>query len=327
MIETRTPFRISFLGGSMGDGPEGEQAGAMLATTIDKYVFVRIRPLPAFSSPPYVITVSGHRETAHTIEDIRHPTVRACFQHLDVTEAVELELETDLPAGTGIGSRCSCTVGILHAILVFRKQRVSKSSLAEIAIEIEQEILKEGLGCQDQTITAYGGLNILWFSGKRGRDINLEPVAVDEVRAQLLVDRLMLFYLGSGGSKKNPEIGSRTELRPLQQPDLADLNQLLLTAVETINHGSDLDAFGRLLHDGWELDRRWRDEILPASVDRMYEKALDAGALGGRFLGSRGMGFALFYAPPECREAVRRALKLHLVPFGLDRCGTKLLNR
>ncbi len=294
-----------------------------MAATINRYVRVRVESLPVNGDPAFLFDFDGNKKTAKSVEDIQSPMLRACLTYLGVTQPLKLTIRSELPHGSGIGSRCACTVGIVHAIQSFLGQKTSKSKIAEAAIQIEQDLMHEGLGCQDQTITAYGGLSLVRFGGRAGRYLNVVPMVLDPALSEALAERLMLVYLGSGSSAKFA-LGDRTEQRAMKPTELEDLDDLVEEATEILASGGDLDHFGWFLHRAWQLDQSYREELIPPFLQRTYDKARYAGAMGGRALGANGLGFMLLYVRPDERERVSNALGLKDIPFAFETEGTTL---
>ena len=323
MIISRTPFRISFFGGGT-DYPDWylNHGGQVLATTIDKYCYLTCRYLPPFFEHKYRVVYSAI-ESCKTIDEIKHPSVRACLRYLEINRGVEIHHDGDLPARSGMGSSSSFTVGLLHALHALQGRMPSKQELGLQSIHVEQELLKECVGSQDQVQAAHGGLNLVTFD--RSGAINCRPVTAGAARLQELNDNLMLFYTcikrtASNIAKSYTEDidAKRRQLRIMK--DLVDEGQSVLTG------GGDINEFGQLLHEGWKAKRSLSSKVSNEAVDEVYERARKAGAVGGKITGAGGGGFLLLFVPPHKQQMVRAALgNLIHVPFKFDTNGSQII--
>ena len=323
MIITRTPLRVSFFGGGT-DYPAWfrENGGAVLATTIDKYLYLHCRYLPPFFDCKSRI-VWSRIEQVQKPSEIAHPAIRGVLEWLKIDDGMEILHHGDLPARTGLGSSSSFTVGLLHALHALRGQLVSKRTLAEQAIFVEQQVLKENVGVQDQIQSAFGGLNRIDI--RPDGSFEVAPVVVPADRLASLQQHLLLIYTGLSrhaseiAAEQVSNVGTKTaELRAIRS--MVDEAQKILAG-----HGP-LKEFGELLHESWLLKRTLSSKIAPSFVNDLYEAARNAGAAGGKLLGAGGGGFMLLFVEPARREAVIKALdKLLAVPFQFERAGTHLL--
>ncbi len=321
MIITRTPLRISFFGGGT-DYPlwYREHGGAVLSTTIDKSCYITCRHLPPFFD--YHSRISYSRiENVNRNAAIEHPSVRACLQFLKFNEGVEVHHVADLPARTGLGTSSAFTVGLLLGLYALRDQMRDKHTLAADAIHVEQDLLREAVGSQDQVSAAYGGFNRINFAADGG--IEVRRILTAQNRLQELEKNLALFF--TGFSRTASEIATeQLRMTPHKKKEL-DMMLQLVTEAETIitSPGRNLHEFGRLLHESWQIKRTLTQKISNANIDEIYEAGLSAGALGGKLLGAGGGGFMLFFVPPDRREALRTRLKkLLCVPFGFSNRGS-----
>jgi len=324
VIISRTPFRISFFGGGT-DYPVwyNENGGAVLATTINKYSYITCRYLPPFFEHKYRIVYSK-TEIVQKIAEIQHPAVRATLKYMEIDRGVEIHHDGDLPARTGLGSSSSFTVGLANALYALKGKMVTKRHLALDAIHIEQDLLRENVGAQDQTSAAFGGFNKIEFGGPQ--QIQVQPVILNQKKCQNLQGHLMLFF--TGFSRIASEIaGEQIKKTPDKKTELFRMREMVDDAIDILNSGdSDISDFGRLLHESWMLKRSLTDKISTPQIDRIYNDAIGAGALGGKLLGAGGGGFILFFVEPENQPAVKERLKglLH-VPFGFDTTGSQII--
>jgi D-glycero-alpha-D-manno-heptose-7-phosphate kinase len=324
MIISRTPYRISFFGGGT-DYPAWSRrhGGRVLSTTIDKYCYVTARDLPPFFNVRHRI-VWSHIETVQSIGEILHPAVREGLAMLGYTAAtgVEIHHQGDLPARTGVGSSSSFAVGLILALKALRGEAIGRHDLALAAIDLEQNRLRDNVGSQDQVAAAYGGLNVIDFD--TDGTIRVTPVAADPARVRALEERMMMFYTGLSrmGSEVAADLVANIGAREAQ---LHRMRALVDQATKVL-HGGDLDDFGHLLDETWQLKRQLSALVSNDGIDAIYARARAAGALGGKLLGAGTAGFMLFYVPPGRREAVQDALRdlLH-VPVRLDTEGATLL--
>lgn len=324
MIITRTPLRISFFGGGT-DYPAWyrEFGGAVLSTAIDKCCYITCRRLPPFFE--YHSRVSYSRvENVTENGAIEHPSVRACLQFLQIDEGVEIHHVADLPARTGLGTSSAFTVGLLQGLYALRDQMRSKSALAADAIHVEQDLLSEAVGSQDQISAAYGGFNRINFL--TDDKFEVKPVILPRERMAALQEHCVLFF--TGFSRTASEIAQeQIRLTPHRQRELSLMHQMVDEAEAiVVDSNRPLSEFGRLLHEAWQIKRTLTQKITNSTLDEIYEAGCGAGALGGKILGAGGGGFMLFFVPPERRQAVRMRLKnLLCVPFSFFSRGSHVV--
>ena len=323
MIITRTPFRVSFFGGGT-DYPvwRTENPGAVLATTVNKYCYISCRWLPPFFDHSSRI-VWSQIELVNNHSEIQHPAVRETLKFLNITAGIELHHDGDLPAKAGLGSSSSFTVGLLHALYGLKGLMPSKMQLANDAIYLEQELLKEHVGSQDQVMAAFGGLNRIDFPTER--TFHVSPVILEEERLALLQDHLMLFFTGL--SRTASEIAAEQIQATLKKrQELRAMYQMVEEAIRVLQGKDDLTAFGELLHEGWLLKKSLTDRISTPHIDEMYDTARRAGAIGGKLLGAGGGGFLLLFVRPEERANIKDVLEDFLcVPFRFERLGSRVI--
>ena len=323
MIISRTPFRISFFGGGT-DYPAWyqENGGAVLGTTIDKYCYITCRYLPPFFEHKYRIVYS-QMEYVQDIDEIRHPSARETLKFMEITEGVEIHHDGDLPARTGLGSSSSFTVGLLHALSALKGIVPSKMQLAQDAIHIEQNMIRENVGSQDQVLASFGGFCRIDFSGQD--DIKVQRITTKPHRLKLLQNHLMLFF--TGFSRTASEIAEeQIKQIPSKSRELAEMCRMVDEAISIFNSDNDLLDFGKLLHQSWQLKRSLTNKISTPYIDYVFETATRAGATGGKLLGAGGAGFILFFVKPELKPKVKEALSgLSNVPFQFENSGSQII--
>ncbi|MGE5512461.1 MAG: kinase [Bacteroidota bacterium] len=327
MIIVRSPLRVSFFGGGT-DHPawfNRPEPGAVLSTTINKYIYVQFRRLPAVFDFNYRIAW-GMLEEVKSLDEIQHPVVREVLKHYaaDDESGYEVIYNADLPSKSGLGSSSTFTVSFLHAFFGNKERLCSKPFLAREAIYVEQQLLKENVGSQDQIAAAYGGLNRIDF--QPGGDYRVSPLHIPAARRHELEASLMLFFTGFTRSADEIEKGKIAKFGDR----VAELRQIY----EMVNEGErilrdpsrPLSEFGDLLHHAWMTKRRLADAVSNPTIDARYEAARKAGALGGKLLGAGGGGFLLLYAKPEVQPAVHAAMQgLPYVPFCMENTGTSVI--
>jgi D-glycero-alpha-D-manno-heptose-7-phosphate kinase len=324
MVITRTPLRISFFGGGT-DYPvwSRENGGSVLATTIDKSCYITSRWLPPFFD--YHSRVSYSKvENVSSNSEIWHPSVKGCLKFLGIEEGVEIHHIADLPARTGLGTSSAFTVGLLLGLYALKNQMRDKHALATDAIHVEQNLLQEAVGAQDQISAAYGGFNRINFLPDGSIDV--QRILASQNRLAELEQHLALYF--TGFSRTASEVATeQVKMTPNRNKELRAMLQLVDEAEKiVVNSHRSLDEFGRLLHEGWQLKRSLTSKITTPEIDEIYEAGRSAGALGGKLLGAGGGGFMLFFVPPERREELRlRLKKLLCVPFSFSQKGSQVV--
>ena len=324
MIITRTPFRVSFFGGGT-DFPiwYKEHGGAVLSTTIDKYCYVHCRKLPPFFDNKHKIVFFSKQEAFDEIDEIQHPAVREVYRFMNVREGLVMQHDGDLPSHSGLGSSSAFTVGLLNALYALQGKMINKKLLAFEAIHVEQDMIQEAVGSQDQIAAAFGGFNKIIFSSN---NIEINPVTISSEKMLHLQNHLMLFFTGFARFAVEIE---KDKLRQLdkKKSELRAMTRLVDSAVDILNDDIDgYDDFGKLLHETWLLKKSLSEKVSSSQIDDIYLQGMSAGALGGKILGAGGGGFILFYIDPEKQEALKSALSelLH-VPFRFDTLGSQVI--
>lgn len=324
MIICRTPTRISFFGGGT-DYPAWYQdhGGMVLSTSINKYSYITVRYLPKFFDYKYRIRYYRTEET-QTLEEIQHPSVRECARHLGITQGIEVVHNADLPAGTGLGSSSTFTVGMLHALYALKNYMPTKRELAIEALHVEQLLIGEAVGSQDQVAAAWGGFNRIKFGGDHIFDV--DPIIIPRDREIALQDNLLLCF--TGFARSAPAIAQHQIKETAQRVrELEDMQSLTDEALRVLTDGnSSLDIFGELLGHQWNIKRSLTEHISNPDIDEIYSLGIQKGALGGKLLGAGGGGFMLFYALKERHEGIKQALHNKLfVPFRFEDTGSKIV--
>jgi len=325
MIITRTPFRISFFGGGT-DYPAWyeKNGGAVISTSIDKYCYITCRYLPPFFEHKHLIRYR-QREEVSAVSEIRHPSVRECLKFTNIDQGIEMVHTSDLPAMSGLGSSSSFTVGLLHALQALKGNMVAKRQLALDAIHIEQNLIKENVGSQDQTVAAFGGLNKIEFGGPQ--KITVRPIIMNQERLNALQNHLMFFFTGL--TRNASEIAAE-QVQAIKEnkkeKELKALSELTKEAFKVLGQYDRLDDFGKLLHESWKIKRSLSSKITTPLIDEIYETAMNAGAIGGKLSGAGGGGFMLFFVKPELQPKIREKLKkLLYVPFKFENLGSQII--
>jgi D-glycero-alpha-D-manno-heptose-7-phosphate kinase len=323
MIISRTPFRISFFGGGT-DYPAWyrKHGGTVLATTIDKYCYITCRYLPPFFEHRLCVIYSK-MEYCQTIDEIAHPAVREVLRYLNHDRGLEIHHDGDVPARSGMGSSSAFTVGLLHALYALKGHMVSKHQLAMESIHIEQEILKETVGSQDQVLAAYGGLNHISFLPNG--EISVRPITIAHERLKELNAHLMLFYTGIKRTASNVADSYVNGIEEKKR-QLRIMKDMVEESISILSSDQDICGFGELLHEAWQAKRSLSAKVSNTHVDAIYDQAISAGAVGGKLLGAGGGGFLLLFAPPPVQEALREKLsKLIYVPFKFEFSGSQII--
>lgn len=324
MIITRTPFRMSFLGGGSDLAQFYERSpGAVLSVSLNKYMYLSTH---GFFEPDQFRVKYSKTETTRSVAEVQHPIVRVCLERFGIKGGVEISSNADIPSGTGLGSSSSFTVGLLHNLHTRAGRFATKEQLAAEASHIEINVLHEPIGKQDQYAAAYGGLNVFRFlpSGAVGT----ETVALTAERLRDFRSHLLLFYTGVqratasvlGEQKANLQ-NEQTKFQALQR-----MVEMVEPGRDAL-HSGDFREFGRILDESWRLKKSLASKISDSAIDQLYARALAAGAWGGKLLGAGGGGFLLVMCEPDAAAAVQRELgELRLVPFDFDREGSKVLH-
>ncbi len=323
MIITKTPFRMSFFGGGTDvQDYFKENGGAVISTTFDKYCYVNVRHLPRFFEWSTELTYS-RIEKVSNIEEIEHPAIRNAMKMLDMRE-IRLTYEADLPARSGLGTSSSFAVGMLSAFYALKGKYADKKKLANEAIYLERVLCQEAGGWQDQIAASYGGFNRINFSSD---GYEVLPIIISPKRKKQLNDNLLLFFTGFTRFSSDIQKANAFEKKENKKIQLKKIFELVDEAEQIlVDKDRNLDDFGRLLDETWKSKRRTGDSVSTNSIDELYNRGIEAGALGGKLLGAGGGGFLVFYAQPDRREAVKKALSdLMYIPFRFEEGGSRVI--
>lgn len=321
MIISRTPFRISFAGGG-SDLPSfyRHEVGAVLSTSINRYMYLAIHP---FFEREKIQLKYSKTELVDAIQDIKHPIFREVLRAYDL-KGVDINSIADIPAGTGLGSSSSFTVGLLNAVRAYLGKATSGEQLAHLACEIELEKVGSPIGKQDQYAAACGGLNFITFYGDES--VNVEKIIMDPVKKQELQDNLLMVYVG--GEHSANEILKSQSAAMDDRAKFGTQKQMVALAYDLRKslESNSIDEFGRILHEGWLMKKSLTKGISNGSVDALYQRGIESGALGGKLLGAGGAGFILFYCPKEKQAHFRQNMgEMREMPVRFDDFGSKII--
>ena len=322
MIIARTPFRVSFAGGGTDLSKFYlREDGRVLSTAIDKYLFVAVKQQTCMAESKFRINWSKV-EFKDNIDDIEHPIVRETLRIMNMDIPLEISTFADIPSQTGLGSSSAFAVGLLHALFAIKGKMVSKSDLADMAAHIEVDILGRHIGKQDHYAAAYGNLNV--FNFHKDGIVSVDPVLCRRETKKEVGNNIMMFYTAMKRDA-NEILKKQTARMNDKHHVLVGIKNLVEPLLNIFSTGSNLSEVGRVLHEGWELKRSITEEISSPEIDGYYEKALKAGALGGKLLGAGGGGFLLLYVEPQNQQAVAESLfELYQLPFGFDNVGSQI---
>ncbi len=324
MIISRTPHRISFFGGGT-DYPSYylDHGGSALGVSVDKYSYITCRYLPPFFEHTHRIVYSLI-ERVNTVEEIQHPSVRETLKYLNITSGVEIHHDGDIPARSGMGSSSAFTVGLINSLMALQGQTLTRKELASQATHIEQNLIMENVGSQDQAFAAHGGFNRIDFL--TNGEIVVTPVIMRPERLARFESSLLLVFAGLA---RNASDVAAEQVRntPKNLDKLSGMKSLVDSAYRILtSEKSDIREFGELLNETWCLKRSLSSAISNATIDEIYDRALRHGAIGGKLLGAGGGGFMLFFVSEADRSSLSKALEGYLqIPFRFDYEGSKIV--
>jgi len=323
MIVSKTPYRISFFGGGT-DYPSWyvKNGGAVLSTTIDKYIYISGRHLPPFFEHKYRI-VWSHVETVKKMNQIKHRAVKELLKKYKIKSGLEIHYDGDLPARSGMGSSSVFVVGLMNLLNNLKGIKVSKKELAQKSIYFEQRILKDVVGSQDQIAATYGGFNKINF--KVGGEFNVSPIAIKNTTLKKLNRNLLLVYTGFKRTANDIARGYVNKLQKSKKNHIIEISNFVKEAEKVLKQG-DLDEFGNLLHESWLEKKSLSSSISNTTIDAIYNDAIKKGVIGGKLLGAGGGGFFLFYVPHyKQKEVIKHFKKLITIPFRFTSEGSKII--
>lgn len=320
MIISKTPFRISFFGGGT-DLKEyyKDTYGAVVSTTIDKYIYITVNKRFEDS-----IRISYSKtEIVNNVDEIQHPIVRNALKLVGIDKGIEITSIADIPAQTGLGSSSTFTVGLLNALYAYKGVYASAEKLAREACQIEIQMLGEPIGKQDQYAAAYGGLNYIQFN--KDESVFVEPLICSKETKEFLNNNLMLFY--TGVTRSTGEIlVSQKQNTDSKYELLSEMKDMTNDFKHIISIGKDLNSIGKLLDKAWNLKKQMSSKISSADINKYYQIALENGAIGGKILGAGGGGFLLLYCEPHNKTKLKNALReLRSVTFNFESQGSRII--
>ncbi len=323
MIITRTPFRISFVGG--GSDMEtfySRHKGAVLSTSVDKYMYISSHK---FFYPDKIRIKYSETETVDSVNNLKHPILRETLQKLNIPGGTEISSIADIPAGSGMGSSSAFTVGLLHNLYAVKREYVSHEQLAKEACEIEIDLLGEPIGKQDQYAAAFGGLNVIIFNPDGS--VIVEPLYIKNEIYNALQHNLLMFYIGN--QRKASDILSEQKKNASQDDKFNILKEMVSLVFDLRNclYKENLDDFGKILHENWILKQKLASRISNIDIENIYSTGLKNGATGGKLLGAGGGGFMLFYCEKTKQKKLIQSLKPYRnFEFAFERDGSKLIH-
>ncbi len=322
MIISRTPFRISFVGG--GSDMEtfySRSQGAVLSTSIDKYMYISSH---RYFYKDQIQVKYSRTETVGNIEELKHPLLREALRKTGITGGIEISSIADIPSGTGMGSSSSFTVGLLHNLYAINRKFVTHDDLAREACEIEIDLVKEPIGKQDQYAAAFGGLNIIYFN--QDGSVKVEPLHIKKSVYDSLEENLIMFFVGN--QRKASDILSEQKKNASQEDKFLILKQMvnLVFDLRDVLYTENLDDVGKILHENWILKQKLASKITNPEIEEIYAAGMNSGASGGKLLGAGGGGFMLFYCEKEKQEKLKQTLhNFRTFDFKFERDGSKII--
>jgi len=328
MIISKTPYRLSLFGGG-ADYPSWfvSNQTKLISAAMANYCYISVKQLPPYFEYTNRVIYSKI-ESVPTFDQIEHPSVRACLKYLQVPNGISITHDGDLPARSGIGSSSSFTVGLINALqLYLGKKSLSQFDLAMEAINIEQNVIGESVGVQDQLMAAHGGIKVLDLSGANMnvRDLRISDSYVDDFESHIM--------LGFSGISRLSEVQAKKQVDSIKEgkstKTLEEMQELTRFAIEAFESHASFYEIGLLLQHQWKLKRTLADSVSNEHINSIYNAAIEAGAYGGKLMGAGGGGFFMFLAPPESHQKIKDALKQINVwiPFKFDYEGSKIIMR
>ena len=327
MIITRTPYRLSFFGGGTDYNAWYESnTGLVIAAGIAHYCYLTVRSLPPFFSDYKTRVVYGLTETVNKNGDIKHPSVSGCLKFLNITDGIEIHYVGDLPSKSGIGSSSSFTVGLLNALYGYKQTMVNSAKLASDAIHVEQNIIGESVGVQDQIMASYGGLRLLELGP--GHNYSVKNLILPEIYLKNLEDNILLGFSGiSRIAEEKAKKKIDNIINGISTDALKNIQSITNEALNAFQKNHDFDYIGRLLDNSWNEKRKLANGVSASWMDDLYKTAIKNGAYGGKLMGAGGGGFFFFIAPKKVHNKIKKSLsKIKVwVPFKFDHSGSQII--
>ena len=329
MIISRTPYRLSLFGGG-ADYPSWfvSHETKLISAAMANYCYISVKHLPPYFDYANHVIYSKI-ESVHTFDEIEHPSVRACLKQLQVPNGISITHDGDLPARSGIGSSSSFTVGLINALQTYLGKPLTTHELALQAIDIEQNIIGESVGVQDQIMAAYGGIKVLELSGAntKVRDLRIHDHYVEDLEQHIM--------LGFSGISRLSEVQAKKQVDSIKEgksvQTLESMQKITNEALKIFEHesNSSIKDIGLLLQEQWNYKKTLTDSVSNSDINSIYDAAIEAGAYGGKLMGAGGGGFFMFLAPPNAHQKIKDRLKQINVwiPFKFDYEGSKIIMR
>lgn len=327
MIITRTPYRLSLFGGGTDYNSWFEdEGGLIIAAAISYYCRLSVRFLPQFFPEYKSRIVYSSIEVVKNNSEIKHPSVRSCLKFMNMLDGVEIHHDGDLPARSGIGSSSSFTVGLLNALYALKEKMMTADDLAKQAIHVEQSLIGESVGIQDQIIAAHGGIRIMELG--LGNNWTTSPLILSK---DYLLEFEKHILLGFSGVSRMAEKHAKVHVDNIKagktNHQLREISALAHEALHAFKKESSLEKIGKLLNLGWQIKRKLAENITADWMDDLYSTAISEGAFGGKLMGAGGGGFFFFIAPPEKHKQIKSKLSSIKcwVPFKIDKSGSQVI--
>ncbi|NQV18387.1 MAG: GHMP kinase [Armatimonadetes bacterium] len=320
MIISKTPLRISFIGGGSDlEDHYQHSEGKVISSAIDKYIYVIIKE--RFDDKIYINY--SKKEIINAVDEIEHDLVRESMRKTGIKDSIEITTLADIPSeGSGLGSSSTVTVGLLHAFYAYQGEIVTKECLAREACEIEIDILRKPIGKQDQYIAAFGGVNQITFN--KDNTVDVEKIELCDEQYRKFGSNILLFYTDK--TRKSSEILSEQKKNTKEKLDVLKKMVCLVEPFKQNLLNKNYDKLGELLHQNWNFKKSLASKITNGQIDNMCQTALKAGAIGCKISGAGGGGFMMFYVPRNKQDNVREALKDYReLPFMLDKYGSRII--
>jgi len=321
MIIVRTPYRISFFGGGT-DYPVWyqDQGGVVLSSTINKYSFLVLRKLPDIFDYRYRIRYYD-KEEVDSVDQIQVPVIREAIKYMKIDHGIDITHHGDLPNRSGVGSSSSFTVSLLHGLFALRNQQHTKRELALGAIHLEQNILQQSVGSQDQVAASFGGFNRLEFGGQS--NFTCHPLPIMKTTLDRLESWVQIFF--TNDLRNSADVAQKTIDNIASKTSLLKNMMFLTLEAQNMLFANDIKSFATLLNEEWKIKKSLEKSITNYKIDNIIATGLQNGAVGAKLLGAGGGGFVMFLTPPELQKKVTEKLQLKQVPIDFEYLGSQLI--